>query len=74
MKLGTHGILGSLITNRLSDFKNSKWRIQDGGRRNENRHDIGEHVYSRVFPVADYESVFRFFKFKMADATWLPSK
>ena len=28
-------ILGSLITNQWSDFHNSKWRIQDGDRRNE---------------------------------------
>ena len=35
MKFSIHGFLGSLITNPLSDFENSKWRIQDGGRRNE---------------------------------------
>ena len=35
MEFGIRGFLGALTTNRLSYFKNSKWRIQDGGRRIE---------------------------------------
>ena len=31
--------MGSLIMNRLSDSHNSKWRIKDGGRKNEKKHD-----------------------------------
>ena len=30
----------SLITNPLSDLHNSKWRIQDSGRKNEKKHVI----------------------------------
>ena len=33
MKLGIQGFLVSLITNLLSDFQNSKWQMQYGGRK-----------------------------------------
>jgi len=31
MKIGIRGFFGSLWTNLISDFQNSKWRIQYGG-------------------------------------------
>ena len=40
----------------------------------KNRDIIGENLYSEVFGVADYESVVRFSKFKMADSIWRPPK
>ena len=65
MKFGIHGFSGSLMMNSLSDFQNSKWRIQD---------NIAENVYLGVFGIADYESVIRFSNFKMAGSRWRPPK
>jgi len=31
MKIGIRGFFGSVTTNLMSDFQNSKWRIQYGG-------------------------------------------
>ena len=39
VKICPQGILGLLIMNPLSDFHNSKWRIQDGDRKTEKKHD-----------------------------------
>jgi len=35
MKLVIRGFSGLLVTNLVSDFQNSKWRIQYGGQNNE---------------------------------------
>jgi len=58
--------------NPVSDFQNSKWRIQYGGRKFWKIYNSYENRYIEVLKVADYESVVRFAKFKMADIIWLP--
>ena len=48
--------------NPLSDFHNSKWRIQYSSRKNVKEHDeIGKNTYAEVFGIANNESIIRFF-------------
>ena len=60
MQFGIHGIQNGGFKMVVAEMKN--------------RDDIGENVYWGVFAVADYESVIRFSKFKMADSIWLSPK
>ena len=62
--------MGSRITNLKSDFQNSKWRIQYGGRNGKKLAYKRYNLYIWVFGVADYESEVRFSKFKMVDSKW----
>ena len=56
-----------LIMYPLSDFRNSKWQIQDSVREIEKKHDtIGKNMYSEVFGVAYNEFIVRFPEFEMA--------
>ena len=45
LKNHIQGFLGSLNTNPVSDFENSKWRIQNGGLMNENSRKSGFFPY-----------------------------
>ena len=61
------------IQNLVSELKNSKWRIQNGGYISANSQffrNCAETWYMRVFGVADYESGVRILKFKMEDWKW----
>ena len=64
-KIGIKGLVGPLITNLLSDSKNSKWRIQYDGQNFEKFQFFGKNWYIRIFRVADYEFPVRFGKFKI---------
>ena len=49
VKLGTKGFFVSLITNLLSDFPNSKWQIQYGGRKSPKSINFRQTRYLEVF-------------------------
>ena len=65
---------GALITYLLSDFRNSKWRTQHGGRKSSNSTNFRKTRYLGVFCNAYHESIVRFSKFKMADPIWRTQK
>ena len=67
MKLGTRGLLGSLVTNLTSKLRNPKWRIQYGRSKFTKLVDPDKTPYSRAFGLAGYESELEIQKFKMAD-------
>ena len=70
MRLGTEKFLGLQITELDSKFRNSKWRIQYGGKK-YNKFVYSKKIrYSIIFEVADYESELEFQKFEMADPIW----
>lgn len=52
----------SLITNLISVFQNSKWRIQDGGRKTKKDFNHRKIWYMTVFGVTDNESDITFTK------------
>ena len=58
----TQRFSGSLITNLLSNFQNSKWRIQNGGTKCKKLFDRNKIEFLKIFGVADYESALRFSK------------
>ena len=69
MKFRSRRFLRMLITNLDWKSRNSKWRFQYGHRK---WLDFGDTWYSGVFEVADYESQFRIFKYKIPDSIWQP--
>ena len=66
------GFSGSLITNRRSIYRNSKWRIQYSGQKWKKLLDWDALWYWRVFGVADYESELKIEKLKIAYPRWWP--
>ena len=71
IKLGTRGLLGSLVTNQNSKFKNSKWRTQYRWRKCKKLVDPDRTRYSRVFRDWRVRILSQNSKFKMADPVWL---
>ena len=55
---------------KLSDFENSKWRLQYGRRIFKKCCEFHESLYPGVLEVSYYESDISFWKLKMADAKW----
>ena len=64
-KVGTQGLSRSLITNLHLKFTNLKWRIQYGGSIYKNLLHSNKNWYSRVFEVADHESLLKILEFKI---------
>ena len=60
MRIRIHWVFGSLISNKLSDFRNSKWLIQYSGSKFRKIFHFYENVNIKIFGDADYESVVRF--------------
>ena len=67
VKVAVHRFLGSLNPKLVSDFQNSKWRIQYGGQNFEKCSELDEIGRIQVFGVAESKSVIKFSKLKMAD-------
>ena len=58
-KLRVWGFSGSLITNLVSELKNSKWKIENGGDVSVNRKCFSncyETWYTGIFGIADCDS------------------
>ena len=58
-KLGIWGFSGLLITNLVSEMKNSKWKIENGGDVSVNRKCFGDCYktwYTGIFGIADCNS------------------
>ena len=53
-----------------SKFRNSKWRIQDGGRKCEKMIDLNVNQRFGVSGIVDDESELQIPKFKMVDPRW----
>jgi len=53
IKISIQGFLKLLITNQLSDLRNSKWWIQYVGRKFWKIYNSCENWYKRVFELAD---------------------
>ena len=70
MKVVVHRFLGSLNLNLVSDFLNSRWRIQYGGQNFEKYSELDEIVRTHIFEVADSESVVRFLISKIPNPIW----
>ena len=60
MRIRIYRVFGSLISNKLSDFRNSKWLIQYGRSKFRKNFHFYENLYIGIFEDADYESAVRF--------------
>ena len=73
MKICLQWVFRWLISHTLSDFQNSKWWIQYGGKKFREMSNFYENLYMGTFWNADYESAVKFLKFKMAVTIWRPT-
>ena len=67
VKVAIHRFLISLKPNLVSDFLNSKWRIQYGGQNFEKCSEFDEIVRRHFFGVGESKSDIQFLKFKITD-------
>ena len=70
MKLPLPRFLRSLNRNLPSNFQNSKWWIQYGGRNFEKWSELDEIALTQVFEVAESKSAIKFLKSKMVNPIW----
>ena len=70
LKIGSLRYLRSLIMNPSSGFRDSRWRIQYGGRKCKKLLDWNDIWYLGLIGVADYKSEFTIQKLKIADPIW----
>ena len=70
VKVAVHRFSGSLKLNRVSYFRNLKWRIQYGGQNFKKISELDEIIRTQVFGVTESKSAVKFSKFKMSDPKW----
>ena len=70
VKVAVDKFLESLNPNLMSDFLNSKRRIEYGGQKFENYSELDEIIRTRVFGDTEPKSVVRFSISKIENAIW----